>query len=185
MLQSIRLGMAALAFGGLLALPTATLADGPATALSAGMHAHATGGGAHRGAGARRSAHARGHARPGSRVGGGFGVDLQAAATALKLTLPQLQQQLRSGKSIAQVAQAQNVPLQTVKDAITAAARSRLDQQVAAGRLASAQETQRLNALQANLDQRLNATGGQHPMGSGTPGSTTSSAPPSVATSGS
>jgi len=178
--------MAALAIGGLLALPTATLAAGPATAISAGMHAHANGSGAHQGAGAHRGgAHARGTARTGSRAGGGFGVDLKAAATALKLTLPQLQQQLRSGKSIAQVAQAQSVPLQTVKDAITVAAKSRLDQLVAAGRITSAQETQRLNALQANLDQRLSATGGQHPRRSGTTGSTTSSAQPAVSPSGS
>lgn len=104
-------------------------------------------------------------ARPRRRRGPGFGrgmlgADLQAVATALNLTTAQVQQQVRAGKSIAQIAQTQNVPLQTVKDAIVAAAKTRLDQAVAAGRLTSAQETQQLTRLQTNLDQRLNAVPG-------------------------
>jgi hypothetical protein len=100
--------------------------------------------------------------RGGTGFGRGFaGGDLQAVATALKLTLAQLRQQHQAGKSIAQIFQAQNVPLQTVKDAIIAAAKSRLDAAVTAGRLTSAQETQQLTTLQADLDQFLNRTPGQ------------------------
>ena len=101
--------------------------------------------------------------------GFGLGADSQTVATALKLTPQQLQQQVRSGKSIAQIAQAQNVPLQTVEDAIANAAKTRLDQQVAAGKLTSAQETQFLNGLKSRLPQLVNATPGQFP-GPGHPG---------------
>jgi len=93
------------------------------------------------------------------------GADLQAIATALKLTPAQVRQQELAGKSIAQIAQAQNVPLQTVKDAISTAAKSRLDQAVSAGRLTSAQETQQLTNLQARLDSLLNNTPHTPPTG--------------------
>ena len=106
------------------------------------------------------------HGRGGPGFGRGFpGGDLQAVATALNLTLAQVRQQQQAGKSIAQIAQAQNVALQTVKDAITAAARTRLDQAVTAGRITSAQETQQLTNLQANLDTFLNRVPGQRPTG--------------------
>lgn len=47
-----------------------------------------------------------------------------AAAQALKLTPTQLFEQLHSGKTVAQIAQAQGVELQTVKDAAQAAAKT-------------------------------------------------------------
>jgi len=108
------------------------------------------------------------HPRGGPGFGHGFGGgDIQAVATVLKLTPQQLQQQFQAGKSVAQIAQAQNVPLQTVKDAITAAAKTRLDQEVSSGRITSAQETQMLANLNSSLDQRLNATPGQLRAGHG------------------
>jgi len=114
--------------------------------------------------------HPRGDHGFGRGPGGGFfGSDSTTVATALKLTPDQLKQQVQSGKSIAQIAQAQNVSLQAVQDAIIAAAKSRFDQDVAAGRMTSDQETQRLNDLKTRIPQRLTATPGQFPRG-GRPG---------------
>ena len=97
--------------------------------------------------------------RPGP--GGFFQSEWQAAATALKLTPTQLQQDLKSGKSIAAIAQTQNVPLQTVQDAMLAAAKTNLDKAVSSGKLTQAQETKMLADLQTRLPQMLNATPGQ------------------------
>lgn len=112
---------------------------------------------------------------PGDGGGAGFLFgNSQALSQALRLTPDQLQTQLRSGKSIEQIAQAQNVPLQQVSDAITAAQKSRLDQAVSSGRMTSDQETQALQAFQSRLPQLLAATPGpdagqRGPRSRGTP----------------
>ena len=138
--------LAAVGLGALGALFSAAPAEAQSTAAATA---------AQRGTRAHRST-------SGAAVGRGFlGADLQTIATTLKLTPAQLRAQLQAGKSIAQVAQAQNVPLQTVKDAIVAAAKSRLDQAVAANRITGARETQELAALPARLDQFFSATPSQ------------------------
>ncbi|MEA3020984.1 MAG: hypothetical protein QOI47_2508 [Actinomycetota bacterium] len=68
-------------------------------------------------------------------------VELPVAATALGITPAQLRAALVSGQSIAQVATAHGVPLQTVIDAIVADLSAKIDAQVAAGHLTAARAT--------------------------------------------
>lgn len=72
-----------------------------------------------------------------------------AAAQALNLTEAELTTQLQSGQTIAQIAQAQGTTEQVVKDAALAAAKSQLDQQVAAGTITQAQADVQYAQLQA------------------------------------
>ena len=80
---------------------------------------------------------------------GGPGLD--AAATYLGLSEDKLHAQLESGKTLAQVAKAQNKSVDGLISALKADAKQKLDAAVKAGRLSSAQETKIL----ADLDQRI------------------------------
>lgn len=73
-----------------------------------------------------------------------------AAAQALNLTTAELMTQLRNGQTLAQLAQANNTTEQAVTDAALAAAKTQLDQAVAAGTLTQAQA----DAAYAKLQQR-------------------------------
>lgn len=73
-----------------------------------------------------------------------------AAAQALNLTEAELTTQLQSGQTIAQIAQTQGTTEQAVKDAALAAAKTQLDQQVAAGTITQAQA----DAQYAQLEQQ-------------------------------
>jgi hypothetical protein len=57
---------------------------------------------------------------------------------------------------LAEVAQAQGKGVQGLEQALLAAARSRLDQAVSAGRMTSAQEQQQLANLPQRIDQFVN-----------------------------
>jgi len=92
--------------------------------------------------------------------------NLQAMSEALHLTQDQVQVQLRSGKSVEQIAQDQNVPLQQVSDAVLASAKRQYDQSVTSGTMTADQEQQALQTLQTRLPQMLAATPGPR----GTPG---------------
>jgi hypothetical protein len=87
---------------------------------------------------------------------------VNAAATALNLQPPNLQSQLRSGKTLKDIAAAQNVDLTKVTTAVTNAVKPQLDQDVAAGRLTSQQETDILKQIAAG-----NLPGGHGPGGPG------------------
>ncbi|MEY2476457.1 MAG: hypothetical protein QOG87_1772 [Actinomycetota bacterium] len=78
-----------------------------------------------------------GRGGPGGCFGGGHGLD--AAATALGMTDEELRTELQAGKTIAQVAQAENVDVQKVIDAMVAATNAHIDQAVADGRLTQAE----------------------------------------------
>lgn len=80
---------------------------------------------------------------------GGPGLD--AAAEYLGLTEAKLRAQLESGKTLAQVAKAQDKSVDGLIAALKADAKQKLDAAVKAGRLTQAQETRML----ADLDQRL------------------------------
>jgi hypothetical protein len=96
----------------------------------------------------------RGLFRPAAgRVGGG----LAAAAKYLGLTPAQLRDELIAGKTLAQVAKAKGKSTTGLKDAITAAVRSRLDQAVAAKRITGDEEKQMLRTLAAHEDDLINA----------------------------
>jgi len=79
-----------------------------------------------------------------------------AIASYLGLTPAQLQTQLESGKTPAQIAQAQGKSVTGLEDAIYADAKSHLDAEVAAGTLTAAQEEHRLADLKSHLDDIVN-----------------------------
>jgi hypothetical protein len=83
--------------------------------------------------------------------GRGHGPKLDAAAEALNLSVEDLREQLRDGRTLAQVAQEQNVDVQTVIDAMVADATARIDQKVQEGEL-SAEEA---NERKAELEERI------------------------------
>jgi polyhydroxyalkanoate synthesis regulator phasin len=68
------------------------------------------------------------------------------------VTRQQLGQELRSGKSLAQVAEAHGKTRDQLKTFLTDQARTRLDAQVKAGRLTQERANQMLQAMTANLD---------------------------------
>jgi polyhydroxyalkanoate synthesis regulator phasin len=90
---------------------------------------------------------------------GGFIGKLDAAAAYLGLTEAQLRTQLESGKSLAQVAQAQGKSASGLVDALVAAAKKRLDEAVAAGRLTKAQAEEMLAGLRTRITSIVNSTG--------------------------
>jgi hypothetical protein len=104
----------------------------------------------------------RGHGGPGGVGGpgqlGARGAVLDAAATALGLAPDALRTQLSSGKSIADLAKADNKNLDDVKAAIKAAVTKQLDADVTAGRLTSAQRTDALAELDQHLDVLVTST---------------------------
>lgn len=96
-------------------------------------------------------------------VGRGFGHfgffgDFSAAAGYLGLTEAQLRTQVESGKSLAQIAQAQGKSVSGLVDAIVNAAKQKLDDAVAAGRLTKAQESEMLSGLRDRIQNLVNST---------------------------
>jgi hypothetical protein len=92
--------------------------------------------------------------------GGGLGVEagIQEVATYLGLTPAELRTQLRSGKSLADVATAQGKTVDGLEAAITAAVTKRLDAAVTAGKLTKEQEQKLLDGLAAHIDDLVNGT---------------------------
>jgi hypothetical protein len=105
------------------------------------------------------TAPADGARRPGpGRHGPGPG--LAAAAGAIGISEDDLVTALRSGQSIAQVAQSRGVDVQKVIDAIVADARTRLAEKVQSGDLTQAQADERLANLSQRVTDMVNRTGG-------------------------
>jgi len=104
----------------------------------------------------------RGHG-PGRGGFGGFGLmaGIQDVATYLNLTPQALGTQLRSGKTLADIATAQGKTADGLKAAITTAVTTRLDAAVTAGKLTKDQETKVLAGLSTKLDDLIN---GKLPM---------------------
>jgi ribosomal protein S20 len=89
--------------------------------------------------------------RPGSR-----GPKLDAAAQALNLSVDDLRSKLRDGKTLAQVAQDQNVDKQKVIDAMVADATAHIDQAVQDGKLTADQANERKSNLQERITKLVN-----------------------------
>jgi len=87
---------------------------------------------------------------------------LPAAASYLGLSVPQLFQQLSSGKSLAQIATAKGKTVSGLEQAMTAAARSGLDKAVAAKLITSAQEQRLLARMSARIAHEVNRKGLPH-----------------------
>jgi len=86
-----------------------------------------------------------------------------AVASYLGLTRAELRTQLRSGKSLAQIAVAQGKTVAGLKAVILAEARARLDRAVTAGWLTATQEQTLLDKLAAHIDDLVNRTGPRRP----------------------
>lgn len=102
----------------------------------------------------------RGDMGRGGKMGGfmGGGQSREAIAGALGITTQELDTQLRSGKTLAELAAGKE---QAVKDAMVAAEKTRLDQAVAGGKITQDQANQRLEQLR-NAD--LNSLFGHRGM---------------------
>jgi hypothetical protein len=96
---------------------------------------------------------------PGGHGGpGGRGRDLSTAATALGVTENELRAALEGGKTLAQVAEAEGVDVDTLVAALTKAEKERIAQAVTDGRLTQAQADARLAELTARVTERVNST---------------------------
>jgi hypothetical protein len=95
---------------------------------------------------------------PGGKHGkGAFATD--ALATVLKTTTTDLQTQLRSGKSIADVATAQNVDIADVKAVLTSDFKAHLAEEVTSGKHTQAEADAKLAEFTTNLDTMVNRVG--------------------------
>jgi len=102
-----------------------------------------------------------GHGGPGFHAG--FGLD--AAATYLGLSEDALRAQLQSGKSLADVAKAQNKDVAGLKAAMKAAVTKQLDQAVTDKKLTADERTKILADVDKRLDDIINGTAPKRPDG--------------------
>lgn len=101
-----------------------------------------------------------GHHHRGGRFGRGRGIPvLNEVAKALGVTRAELFEQLRDGKSIADVAKAENKSLDDVKAAVRKAVKAKLDAQVKAEKITQAQADRRLERLEEHMA-RFDEAGG-------------------------
>ncbi len=84
---------------------------------------------------------------------------VDSVATALNMSPDDVKAQLKSGKSIADLAGGN---LDAVKTQITSDAKAKLDAAVAANKMTQAQADKALKALADNLDKIVNKTPGKH-----------------------
>jgi transcriptional regulator with XRE-family HTH domain len=119
-----------------------------------------------------------GHGRPGGPGGqrDPHGEHLDIIAEVLGMTPDELREALASGQTIAELAEAQGVPLQDVADALVAAETERLQQAVEDGRLTQEEAVERLALMEENILERLESGergllgGPGGPRGMGGPG---------------
>ena len=89
---------------------------------------------------------------------GGGAASEAALATFLGISSTDLQTALHGGQTLAQVAQVHGKSTADLKTFLTSQLKTRLDQQVASGKLTSQQETDQLNAASTRIDQQINGT---------------------------
>ena len=92
-----------------------------------------------------------------------FGELGAAAADYLDLTEAQLHEQLRSGKSLAQIAKDKGKSTDGLKKALHDAVKKDLDAAVDAGRITQAQADEALQRFDERADDLINRTPGEHP----------------------
>ena len=107
----------------------------------------------------------RGFKRGGESIPGVKDAMRDAAAQTLGITTDELSTQLRSGQTVAQLAQANGTSEQAVIDAALAAARTQLDQAVAAGTVTQAQADAKYAELQQRGANLFMHRGGHGPRG--------------------
>ena len=106
-----------------------------------------------------------GHGGPGGGFGGGPGADLGTAATALGLSEADLRTALESGKTLAQVASAQKVSVDTLVAALVKAEQARIAKEVTDGKLTQDKADERLKDLTKRVTDRVNSTRPARPEG--------------------
>ncbi len=100
------------------------------------------------------------------RAGGDFmNGTLDAAAKSLNITTAELKTDLQAGQSIADVAKAKNVDIQTVKTAVLAAIKADLDTAVKNSKLTQAQADTMYTKISGNIDQIISSTHAGHKRG--------------------
>jgi len=82
-------------------------------------------------------------------------------ANDLGVSTTDMRTALDNGQTLAQVAQAHGKSASDLKTYLQNQLKTRLDQEVTAGRLTSQQETDRLNQASTHIDQLINSTGPQ------------------------
>lgn len=113
----------------------------------------------------RLQAQASAHIGQGPR--GFLGAASQSLATLFKISTTELQNDLRQGQSLHQIAQAHGVTDQQVSDTLMSSFKSRLDAAVANKRITAQQEQTMLTNFQNRLPQIINATPGKGFKGQG------------------
>jgi hypothetical protein len=119
-----------------------------------------------------------GHGGPGG-PRGHFGAGLDAAAEAIGITSEELRAALRDGSTIAEVAEANDVDVQTVIDALVADAEAHLDEAVEDGRLTEEEAAERKADVADRIEAMVNGEhrdgpfGGPPPAGDDAEGSST------------
>jgi DNA-binding CsgD family transcriptional regulator len=103
----------------------------------------------------------------GGKMGGGISqiALLETAAKALNLSITQLDIELRSGKTLTEIASAQKVSLETVKSAVLASLKTQLAAAVKAGSLTQAQSDQIYKNAEADTNFGLHFGGRGGGMG--------------------
>lgn len=97
--------------------------------------------------------------------GSGQGGPVAVAASYLGLSPTQLFNDVRSGRSLAQIAKARHKSVAGLERAMTSAIKSRLDAAVAAGRIGKSQEQRLLSRLSSGLSALINRAGPRGPAG--------------------
>jgi len=95
---------------------------------------------------------------------------MESAATALGISVDDLMTQLRDGKSLADVAQAQGISVDKLKTDLLAQVKSELDTAVSDGKITQSQADEIYSRTESNIDTIINATGpfrGGGPCGPG------------------
>ncbi len=146
-------GMALVLFVSVLLVAPSAMAQGPGEGFQPGR-------GGQRGEGM------------GPRMGGKDGAPhapphLETIAEALGMTTEDLMSELQDGQSVAEVAEAQGVDLDTVVDAVLAEIEERLDTLVENGRLTQEEADERLENARERVTERMNQTRTPAGMGPG------------------
>ena len=108
------------------------------------------------------------------------GFDLDAAASALGIDVDALKTSLKEGESIKDIAAAQGVDVQKVIDSLVAELKTKLDEQVAAGRITQDEANQRCSSRPTSSRRWSTASmpAFGHPRGPTRPGSARRTAGP-------
>jgi len=87
---------------------------------------------------------------------GGPGKDVAAVASVLKLTEAELKTQVQSGKTLAQIATAQSVSIQSVINVLVADMQAHIAEELASGEITQAQADTKLAGVTAKATERVN-----------------------------